>query len=292
MDCVLTFSHVSKKYGNKTALNDVSFELTPGIYGILGPNGAGKSTMMNLIVGNLLTDQGQILWNGTNIIELGDKFRKVLGFMPQQQDVYANFTGIQFLSYIAALKGMTKAEAHKQISYLLDQVDLTEQAGQKFRTYSGGMKQRILIAQAMLNHPAVLVMDEPTAGLDPKQRIVVRNMISEISKDQIVLIATHVVSDVETIAKEIILLKDGNLLKINCVEYLLSELKDKVFDVEVAERELAGLAQYGRVSTVARHADGLHVRLIADQSLPEKFVYTQNTPTLEDVYLYWFGDAG
>lgn len=288
----LTFSHVTKVFGSKTALNDVSFTLTPGIYGLLGPNGAGKSTMMNLISGNLLADQGQITWNGTDICKLGDDFRRMLGFMPQQQDVYPNFTGIRFLSYIAALKGMKRREAREQIRFLLERVGLNEQAGQKLRTYSGGMKQRILIAQALLAHPTVLVMDEPTAGLDPKQRIAIRNMISELSRDRIVLIATHVVSDVETIAKEIILLRDGDLLRKNSVEALLAELEGKVFDVKATERELPDLAQYGRISTMSRHADGLRVRVLSDQPLPETITYTRNSPTLEDVYLYWFGDEG
>lgn len=205
----LEVKDIAKRYGQTEALKGVSFSLTPGIYGLLGPNGAGKSTLIGILTGNLKADSGTVLFNGEDVDQLGEAYRKALGYMPQQQALYPAFTVTGFLSYMAALKGMEKNEARRQIPEVLEMVELSDYAGRKIKTLSGGMKQRVLIAQAVLNNPEIIILDEPTAGLDPRQRIAVRNMISRISANKIVLIATHVVSDVEFIAKELILLKDG-----------------------------------------------------------------------------------
>jgi ABC-2 type transport system ATP-binding protein len=207
----LTLNHVGKRYGEKQALNDVSLSLTEGIYGLLGPNGAGKSTMMNLITGNLKPSSGELLWNGREISALGAEYRGILGYAPQQQGLYDTFTGRRFLAYLAALKNIRKPDIAPETERVLSYVNLTEAADRPIGTYSGGMKQRILIAQAILGDPRLVVLDEPTAGLDPKERVRIREKIRELSGNRIILVSTHVVSDIQSIAKEVILLKDGRI---------------------------------------------------------------------------------
>ena len=209
---MLELRHIRKDYGNKRALNDVSLTLTEGIYGLLGPNGAGKSTLMNLITGNLRPTAGEVLWNGRDIRTLGADYRSLLGYAPQQQGLYDTFTGKRFLCYMATLKGISRAEMPEEINRVLSYVNLTKDAGRPIGTYSGGMKQRILIAQAILGDPKLVVLDEPTAGLDPKERVRIREKIRELAEDRIILVSTHVVSDIQSIAKEIILLKTGDLI--------------------------------------------------------------------------------
>ena len=208
----LIFSHLDKHYGKVHALKDVSFSLTPGVHGLLGPNGAGKSTLMNILSGNLEQTSGIITYGGKDIRTMGKDFRRLLGYMPQQQALYPAMTATGFLSYMASLRAMTKEAAKEAIPRVLEQVGLTQKAGEKIKTFSGGMKQRLLIAQAILHDPKVLILDEPTAGLDPKQRIAVRNLIAELAEDKIVILSTHVVGDVGCISKEILLLKEGRLL--------------------------------------------------------------------------------
>ena len=208
----LMLSGVTKNYGHFTALQDFTYVFKEGVYGLLGPNGAGKSTLMNLITGNLSPDRGEILLDGKNIKDLGISYLKHIGFVPQQQNLYPTFTGKRFLYYMAALKGMDKKRADLEIPEILNMLNLTKQQDKKIREYSGGMKQRLLIGQALLDHPSILIFDEPTAGLDPKERIGIRNIISGFSEDRIVIFATHVVSDVEKAATEVLFLKDGLLL--------------------------------------------------------------------------------
>lgn len=209
---MLELRHIRKDYGDKRALNDVSLTLTEGIYGLLGPNGAGKSTLMNLITGNLRPTAGEVLWNGRDIRTLGADYRSLLGYAPQQQGLYDTFTGKRFLCYMATLKGISRAEMPEEINRVLSYVNLTKDAGRPICAYSGGMKQRILIAQAILGDPKLVVLDEPTAGLDPKERVRIREKIRELAGDRIILVSTHVVSDIQSIAKEIILLKAGDLI--------------------------------------------------------------------------------
>ena len=207
----LVLRHCNKHYGKKHALKDFTFSFETGVYGLLGPNGAGKSALLNLITDNLKPDKdgGEIFWNGQPIRKLGKSYRACLGFMPQQQELYANMTARDFLGYLSALKGIPRKEAKNQIADVLEQVELSEQATQKIGGFSGGMKQRLLIAQALLGNPSLLILDEPTAGLDPAERIRFRNLISELSENRIVILSTHIVSDVEYIAKDIWLMKDG-----------------------------------------------------------------------------------
>ena len=217
---MLTLKHITKKFKDKTALNDVSLELDPGIYGLLGPNGAGKSTLMNIITGNIRPTEGKVLWDGADIRELGGRFRSLIGYAPQQQGLYNSYSGRRFLSYMAALKGIPKKEVSSEIERVLSYVNLQEAADRAVGGYSGGMKQRILIAQAILGEPKLIVLDEPTAGLDPKERVRIREQIKELSGDKIILVSTHVVSDITPIAKEILLIRSGNVIDRDTVESL------------------------------------------------------------------------
>ena len=285
----LKISGLSKTYkkGAVKALDDFSITLTPGVYGLLGPNGAGKSTLMNIITENLNSDSGEVTYNGENIKKLGKNFRSVLGYMPQQQGLYDDFTLNRFLWYMAALKGLKRKEAKEKIAKLLETVNLSDSAHKKLGAFSGGMKQRALIAQALLNEPEILILDEPTAGLDPKERIRIRNFISEIAKDKIVLISTHVVSDIEFIAKEIILLKEGHLVSHDTCENLAKGIEDKVYEIEISQEALLHFQNTYRVSNLYRNGDKIILRTVTD-NLPEGYKSTKASPTLEDLYLYVF----
>ena len=285
----LKINNLSKTYkkGAVKALDDFSITLTPGVYGLLGPNGAGKSTLMNIITDNLNADSGEVIYNGENIKKLGKDFRSVLGYMPQQQGLYDDFTLNRFLWYMAALKGLKPKEAKEKITKLLETVNLTDSAHKKLGAFSGGMKQRTLIAQALLNEPEILILDEPTAGLDPKERIRIRNFVSEIAKDKIVLISTHVVSDIEFIAKEIILLKEGRLVSHDTCENLAKEIEDKVYEIEISQEDLLYFQNAYRVSNLYRKGDKIILRTVTD-NLPKGFKSTKVSPTLEDLYLYVF----
>ena len=224
----LKLEKITKHYGKqKHALCDFTFEFTNGIYGLLGPNGAGKSTLMNVITDNLLPDKdgGKILWNGEETKVMGGKFRSSLGFMPQQQNLYENMTAHMFLNYIASLKCLDKKTAEKEIPEIIERVELSDSLDKKMGGFSGGMKQRVLIASALLGDPDLIILDEPTAGLDPKQRVIIRNMVSALSESKIVIISTHIVSDIESIAKEILFIKEGHLIDSGTIPQLLEKVE-------------------------------------------------------------------
>jgi len=285
----LTIHNVSKTFGKTQALRDFSAQLSPGIYGVLGPNGAGKSTLMNIITDNLMADSGFVTFNGEDTKSMGSRFRNILGYMPQQQELYQSFTGRRFLWYMAALKGLKKQVAKDQIDKLLDVVNLKEAAERKVGGYSGGMKQRLLIAQALLNDPQVLILDEPTAGLDPKERIRLRNFISEIASGKIVILATHVVSDIEFIAKEVMMIQRGELLRKDTISSLLKEIEGKVFEAYVFEEDLMAIRERYKVSNVSQDGNGISVRFVAEQ-IPKKWSCRTVAPRLEELYLYLFDE--
>lgn len=264
----------------------MSFHLTPGVYGLLGPNGAGKSTLINILVGNLKATGGSAKWNGKEIRKLGAKFRDVVGYMPQQQVLYDTFTGEEFLWYMGALKGIPRKKCRERIKELLHMVNLYEQRNIRISHYSGGMKQRILIAQALLNDPQILIMDEPTAGLDPSERIRIRNFLSTISQDKIILIATHIVSDIEAIAKEILLLREGKLLRKGRPEELLREIHGKVFEVKTGVDETLDVNAF-RISNIRVAENEKIYRVVSDQ-VPEGKSVHKVEPGLEELYLYYF----
>ena len=283
----LTFDGLVKNYDSVKALKGVSFTLTPGVNGLLGPNGAGKSTMMNILSGNLSQTAGRINFNGQDIRSMGKAFRKRLGYMPQQQALYPGFTAAQFLGYMASLRGMEKAEATDAVHRVLRQVELEDVALRRIKTFSGGMKQRLLIAQAILADPDVLVLDEPTAGLDPKQRIAIRNLIASLAEQKILIVSTHVVSDIAGIAKGILLLKQGELISQLPPAELIQQIDGTVWEVSVSKDDLPLWQSRYRISNMAYDGSDFCLRLLSDVAVPGGH---RVKPNLEDVYLSYFGE--
>lgn len=283
----LEIKNIGKCYGEKEALKELTLQLSPGIYGLLGPNGAGKSTLMKLICMLIEPTTGTILFDGKDIRTERKNFLKRLGYMPQQHCLYPEFRVEEYLHYIGTLKGMNKKSVEKSTEELLKKVRLLDVRTQKIRTLSGGMQQRLMFAQALLDNPKVLILDEPTAGLDPEKRIEMRNLIAEYAKDKIIIIATHVVSDVELIADKILLLKKGELLAKSSVLELTKSLYGKVCELEV-EEELEVLEKKYRISSVYRREGKIYAKVLlkTGEKLPEKAAKVY--PDLEDVYLYYF----
>lgn len=279
---------LSKKYGDKSALDHLDMSLDAGIYGMLGPNGAGKSTLMNILVGNLAQSGGEILCEGQDIRKMGKEYRRLLGYMPQQQKIYPSFTGMEFLSYMAVLKEVPKERAKERICWAAEQVNLQNELGKKLHAYSGGMQQRILLAAAVLNEPSLLILDEPTAGLDPRERIRIRNLISSIAAERIVIIATHVVSDVECISNEIILMGAGKMIRKDSIASLTDEIRPYIYEIQADADEIMEVERKYQVSNILSDGHNAKMRVIAGH-MPEKYQAVPAMPTLEDVYLYHFG---
>lgn len=280
---------LTKKYGSKAALKNLDLTLEKGIYGILGPNGAGKSTLMNLLTDNLKRDRGEILWDGKDILKYGGAYRKKVGFMPQQQGYYEELSARAFLHYMAQLKGIPRRQRKKEVDRMLDRVHLGDVAGKKIGSFSGGMKQRVMLAQAMMGEPRLLILDEPTAGVDPKERIHIRNLISELAEDRIILLATHIVSDIECIADRVLLLKEGELVNMNTPQKLMEEMRGRVGEKPCAKSEIAALQEQYPYGNILQRKNGLVIRVVKDR-LPEGFTAVEQDISLEDVYLYYFGE--
>jgi len=282
---MLEIKNLTKKYGDFTAVNQINLTLDTGVYGILGANGAGKSTFLNLITDNIKRTAGEILYDGRDILTMGAAYRKKVGYTPQLQGMYEEFTAGQFLRYIGALKGMKHKACKEQTRELLALVGLDKHAHQKLGTFSGGMRQRILLAAAMLDDPEILILDEPTAGLDPEERIRLRNHIAELSKNRIVLLATHVVSDIECVAEKVILMKKGEVLRFASPTDLMEEITGKVREFYGTFEEVNALKEtYGK-GQVLRRSTGFVLR-VAQDNLPESFKQVDDI-TLEDVYLFY-----
>ncbi len=285
----LKLTNVTKSYGSNLALNGFTATLEPGIYALLGPNGSGKSTLMNIITDNLKSDKGEITFDGENTLKMGIRFREMLGFMPQYPGLYPNFTVERFLWYMATLKDMKREDAARQIPEILAAVELDDVPNRKIGALSGGMKQRLCLAQAVLGNPKILILDDPTAGLDPKQRISIRNYISKIALDKIVIIATHVVSDVEYIARDIIMLKKGVIVDNAPPHELTSKIVGKVWNVPVCESEVSEMQNRYQVINIALDETlGKAVLRVLSDEQPTDYAKAV-TPTLEDYYLYVFG---
>ncbi len=283
----LTLSHLSKKFGDVCALQDVSIEMEAGIYGILGPNGAGKSTLMNILTGNLKQDSGEIFYDGENKDLMKKKYRELLGYMPQQQICYPDMTLYEFLNYMSLLKEVDAGRAKVQIAELLDLLNLSDVANRTLRTFSGGMKRRAILAQALLGDPKILILDEPTAGLDPKERITLRNLIAELSGDRIVILATHIVSDIECIANRVVLLRQGRLLANDSPGHLIGTISGKVGKKQISRTQIAAMQKQKNIGNIVQSKDGFMVHVISD-TLPSDVEKITSEITLEDVFLYYF----
>lgn len=292
----LHIQDITKSYGSNLALDHFSTVLEPGIYALLGPNGSGKSTLMNIMTDNLKADSGSITYTGDDgtsedVLKMGVRFREKLGFMPQYPGLYPNFSVERFMWYMAALKDLNRESAAKQIPEILAAVELDDVPRRRIGALSGGMKQRLTLAQAVLGDPEILILDEPTAGLDPKQRIAIRNYISRIAFNKIVLIATHVVSDVEFIARDIIMLKKGVIVDCAPPHELTRKIEGKVWLLPCAEREVQQWQERFRVTNISREEESGDALLrILSEKAPSDAARSA-APTLEDYYLYVFGDS-
>ena len=284
----LKISRVTKQFSTKIAVDKVSLEMKPGVYGLLGANGAGKTTLLRMICGVLSPDSGEISLDRFSVKE--EEYRNCLGYLPQEFGYYPNFTAWDFMMYMAALKGIPRNRAKVRIEKLLEAVNLKGSEKKKIAVFSGGMKQRLGIAQALLNNPKLLVLDEPTAGLDPKERVKFRNMISRLGQDRIVILSTHIVSDIEYIADEILLMKEGSILQKGSLPEILEPIQGKVWECKVnPARETQILEQYAVVN-MREDAEGAFLRVVGEQSPSADAVSVD--AALEDLYLYYFKGEG
>ena len=282
--------NVTKRFGDFTAVDNMNLRITNGVYGLLGVNGAGKTTLMRMICTLLTPTSGQILCDGKDILKMEGEYRNLLGYLPQEFGFYPEFSVKDYLLYIASLKGVRPVVAKKRVKELLEQVGLSKAAGKKMKKLSGGMKRRVGIAQAIVNNPKILILDEPTAGLDPTERVRFRNLISELSKERIVILSTHIVSDVEYIANEIWLMKNGRLMQQGSLNDVLDSMPEKVWSLAVSQEEAAKLMKEHKVSNMKTDRDGVELRIISAQQ-PSAYAEVVQ-PNLEDVFLYYFGEKG
>lgn len=286
----IVLDHLSKRYGNHDALREVSATLSDGVYGLLGANGAGKTTLINILVGTLRPDSGRIMIDGKDARLLGREFLSRIGYLPQYPQFYREFTVMDFLLYICALKGISEQEGKRRALELLETVNLSDCTKKRIGALSGGMRQRLGVVQAMLNDPAILILDEPTAGLDPQERIRFRNLIAQFSKDRLVLLATHIVSDVEYIANQVLLLKEGQLIAQAPPTVLEDGLRGQVWEATVSEQEAQPLFSRYEISSLRREGDALLLRILSPKQPVPNARPVQ--PSLEDVFLSQFGEVG
>ena len=284
----LQLQHLHKKYGTKAAVDNVSINLNPGVYGLLGANGAGKTTLMRMICGVLKPTSGNIRLDGKTIQELGEQYYTHLGYMPQDFGFYSDFTAREFMLYMAAVKGLNKKSAKIRTEELLELVNLRDVSDKKIKSFSGGMKQRLGTAQAELNDPDILILDEPTAGLDPKERVRFRNIISDFAKDKIVILSTHIVSDVSYIADIILMMKQGKILLQEPMAMVTDSIRGKVWEIQEDEREAAKYSQNLRVVNLHHEGNQVHLRIVEDNAPAPDARSVE--PSLEDLFLYHFSE--
>lgn len=284
----LTIKNLTKEFKDVTAVHNVSFTMTPGVYGLLGVNGAGKTTLMRMLCTLLLPSHGSITWDGEDIFAMDRDYRKLLGYLPQDFGYYPDFTVYDYLMYISSIKGLRPAVAKSRTKALLEQVGMSKNARKKMKKLSGGMKRRVGIAQAMLGNPKILILDEPTAGLDPNERIRFRNLISTLSEERLVLLSTHIVSDIAYIANEILLMKNGSIQARGASEELLSAMPENVWSLTVPREAADAYMHDYKVSNVKTVPGGTLLRILSEKRPSEAAVLEQ--ATLEDLFLAYFGE--
>lgn len=284
----LEIVNLTKSYKHKNANENINLTLESGVYGLLGPNGAGKTTLMKQIATLKQPTSGKILYNGKDINSLDDEYRAVVGYLPQDFDAYKNFSAKDFLLYIGALKGMSKSEAREKTEKLLKLVGLQEVKNKYISKFSGGMKRRVGIAQALLNNPKILILDEPTAGLDPQERARFRNLLSQIGKETIVILSTHIISDIESVAKETIMIKDGKVLLQGTHREILNDMSGKVYSITVKdENKVFDIQNKYKVVSIQRGVEDIELRVISDKEIKD-FNAKNIEPRFEDVYMFYF----
>ena len=284
----LEINDLTKEFGDFIAVNHMNLTMTSGVYGLLGVNGAGKTTLVRMLCTLLKPTDGSIRCDGKDIFEMDSEYRKFLGYLPQEFGFYPEFTVEDYLLYIAALKGIRPIVAKKRVKELISKVGLSKASHKKMKKLSGGMKRRAGIAQAMLNNPKILILDEPTAGLDPNERIRFRNLISELSEDRLVLLSTHIVSDIEYIANEILLMKDGTLMRKGTADEIISSMSENVWKCLVDKNMISEFITRYKISNMKTEPDGVVLRIIS-QEKPFSNARTVEA-SLEDVFLYYFGE--
>ncbi len=283
----LSIDRLTKHYGHKIAVDRVSATLTPGVYGLLGANGAGKTTLMRMLCAILEPTSGEVRLDGKDVVGMGAEYRDVLGYLPQDFGYYPSYTAAEFLSYIAALKGIPRERAAKRVQELLHMLDLSAVADRKIKTFSGGMKQRVGIAQALLNNPQVLILDEPTSGLDPKERVRLRNLLSEYAGNKIVILSTHIVSDVEAIADQVFIMNAGQFIAHGTVQELARQVKGKVWELTVPSEQARLWQEDFTVANYRHEGEQVVLRIISDEEPSPDAALCE--PILDDAYLYHFG---
>lgn len=284
----LELKNVTKQYGKVKAADHITCTMEKGVYGLLGVNGAGKTTLMRMLCTIIQPSEGEILWNGKNIQDMGSEYREILGYLPQEFGYYPDLSVYDYLLYVASIKGLHHSYARKKATQLLRQVGMEKFRGRKMKNLSGGMLRRVGIAQAMLNDPRILVLDEPTAGLDPNERIRFRNLISELSEERLVLLSTHIVSDIEYIANDIMLMKDGKLFYTGTAEELLDSMKEKVWLCEVPRKLVDRYMKNYLVGNIRTTEHGAELRIIAKERPTQEAAETEKN--LEDAFLLYFGE--
>lgn len=285
---MLAIKNITKNYGDFCALKNINMEFENGVYGLLAPNGAGKTTLIKMIATLIFPTEGEILYNGENIIALDENYRDIIGYLPQDFGYYKSYSPIKFLGYIAALKGIEKNKANEKIKELVKLVGLEEVGNKKMKKFSGGMIQRVGIAQALLNDPKILILDEPTAGLDPKERARFRNLLSELSRDRIIIVSTHIVSDIESISNEVVMIKDKQLLYKDKIENICKIIHGKVFETEVENKDVVDFRKKYFSLSEKQENGKMKVRFICENEYDRSWnlVY----PSLEDIFLYEYKD--
>ena len=282
----LSLDRLTKQYGRKIAVDCVSTVLKPGVYGLLGANGAGKTTLLRMLCAVLEPTSGEVLFNETEVVSMGADYRNIIGYLPQDFGYYPGYTAMEFLMYIAALKGIPKRMAKRRAAELLEVVGLSQEAGKKIKTFSGGMKQRVGIAQALLNNPKIVILDEPTAGLDPKERVRFRNLLSDYAEDKIVILSTHIVSDIEAIADEVLLIKKGRFVMQGTVPELTRRADGKVWELSVSQEEARRWQEKATVANLRHEENRIVLRIVSDDRPGDNAVPCE--AALEDIYLYYF----